>query len=354
MTSQRVAVLKDLLEFVGIDGERLNLVWVSSAEGPRGLPNGAKVLLAPLCGISTAPFRRICLDQGADMAVTEMVSSDAFTRGKQKDCRAIRGLDVAEGPLSIQIFGADPVRMGETAAMLSEQEPVYIDLNFGCPVKKIVTRNGGSGVLRDLDLLGRICKEVVRRSEVPVSAKIRAGWDKPTGERVGEIARTVEDAGVSMLAVHARTRKQGFSGEANWELIAAAKDAVDIPVIGNGDIRSAEDVFAMHEISNCDAVMIGRGAIGNPWIFAEIGARMRGEEYTPPTARERVETLIAHVREQVRLEGEPRGIINTRRLMAAYVKHLPGASTLRGRLMQVESMTELEDLLSTYMTERGL
>lgn len=324
------------------------------AEGPPGLPNGARVLLAPLCGITTAPFRRVCLDKGAEMAVTEMVSSEAVTRGKSEKCRAIRGLDTAEGPLSIQLFGADPVRMGETAARLAEAEPVYIDMNFGCPVKKIVTRNGGSGVLRDLDLLSRICKEVVRRSDVPVSAKIRAGWDKPTGEKVREIATTIEDSGVSMLAIHARTKKQGFSGAANWELIAAAKDAVGIPVIGNGDIRSADDVFAMHEQTGCDAVMIGRAAIGNPWIFEEIRARTDGHDYTPPTARERVEVLIDHVRHSVRQDGEPWGVITTRKVTAAYVKHLPNARELRGKLMQVETLQELEDTMATYLESNGL
>lgn len=323
------------------------------ARGPRGLPNGARIILAPLCSITTAPFRRICLRHGAEMAVTEMVSSEAVTRGKSRECRAIRGLDTSEGPLSIQIFGADPERMGETAARLCESEPEYIDMNFGCPVKKIVAQKGGSSVLRDLDLLHRICKEVVRRSERPVSAKIRAGWDKPTGEKVREIARAIEDAGVSMLAIHARTKKQGFGGEANWELIAHARDAVDIPVVGNGDVRCANDVFAMHELTGCDAVMIGRAAIGNPWIFGEIRARMDGTPYAPPSARERVAMLRTHVREAVAIEGEPTGVITTRKVTAAYVKYLPNARELRGRLMQVLTLDELENTLSSYLEQVG-
>lgn len=324
------------------------------AETLPGLPNGARVLFAPLCGISTAPFRRICLDRGADMAVTEMISSEAVTRGREKRCRALDGLDPTEGRLSIQIFGADPVRMGETAAILSERQPEYIDMNFGCPVKKIVTKNGGSAVLRDLDLLSRICKEVVRRSHVPVSAKIRAGWDKPTGAKVADIARTIEDAGVSVLTVHARTRKQGFSGKANWDLIAAAKDAVDIPVVGNGDIRGADDLLAMSEQTRCDAVMIGRGAIGNPWVFEEIRARATGSEYTPPSARDRVSVLIEHVRASVAIMGEPYGLITTRKVTAAYVKNLPHASELRGKLMQIESLSGLEDTLAAYLEENAL
>jgi len=313
------------------------------------LPAGTRVILAPLCGITTAPFRRICLEHGADLAVTEMVSSEALTRGNLRECRAVNGLDTGEGPLSIQIFGGDPRRMGETAAVLSEEHrPVTLDMNFGCPVKKIVKGGGGSSVLRDLQRLSDICREVVQRSVVPVSAKIRAGWDRSSAEGVRDIARTIEDAGVSVLSVHARTKKQGFKGSANWDLIAHARDAVSIPVVGNGDIASADDVVAMERQTGCDAVMIGRGAIGNPWIFGEIKARLSGMPYTPPTAADRVAVLLAHAREAVRLEGEPRGLINMRKVMAAYIRFLPDARELRGRLMQVERLEELEQLLEAW------
>ncbi|HXV14978.1 MAG TPA: tRNA dihydrouridine synthase DusB [Candidatus Krumholzibacteria bacterium] len=318
-----------------------------------GNAGGASVLLAPLCGVTTAPFRRICLEHGADMVVTEMISSEAMTRGKAEDCKAIRGLDINQGPLSIQIFGGDPVRMGETAARLSELQPVFLDMNFGCPVKKIVNGNGGSAVLKDIDLLGRICREVVRRSSVPVSAKIRAGWDKPTGERVREYATVIEDAGVSMLSLHARTRSQGFSGVANWDLIAEAKRAVSIPVVGNGDVRSAADVLRMREHTGCDAVMIGRAAIGNPWVFDEVKTRLAGEDYTQPTPRERVDTMLRHVREAVRIDGEPGGVVAMRKVLAAYLKRLPNARTLRGRLMTVKLLAELEDVMSAYLAEAG-
>jgi tRNA-dihydrouridine synthase B len=318
-----------------------------------GLPNGARVILAPLCGITTAPFRRICLEQGADMVVTEMVSSEAVTRGRSEDCKATRGLDVAEGPLSLQIFGGNPERMGETAARLSERSPEYIDMNFGCPVKKIVNGGGGSAVLREVDLLGNICREVVRRSSVPVSAKIRAGWDRPTGEKVRELARAIEDAGVTMLAIHARTRAQGFTGKANWDLIAEAKQAVSIPVVGNGDVRSAEDVARMAEQTGCDAVMIGRAAIGNPWIFQEVKTTLSGGEFTPPTPRERVSVLIRHVGEAVRLDGEPGGVISSRKVMGAYLKHMPRARALRSGLMQSRSVTEVTDLCGAYLAEVG-
>jgi nifR3 family TIM-barrel protein len=318
-----------------------------------GLTGGASVFLAPLCGVTSAPFRRICLDHGADMVVTEMVSSEAMTRGKEEDCKAIRGLDTADGPLSIQIFGGDPVRMGETAARLSELQPVYLDMNFGCPVKKIVNGNGGSAVLKDVDLLGRICREVVRRSSVPVSAKIRAGWDQPTGERVREFATVIEDAGVSMLSLHARTRAQGFSGSANWDLIGEAKRAVSIPVVGNGDVRTAADVVRMRAHTGCDAVMIGRAAIGNPWVFDEVKTLLSGRDYTQPTPRDRVTTLLRHVREAVRIDGEPGGVIAMRKVLAAYLKRLPNARALRGRLMAVRMFGELDDVMGAYLAEIG-
>lgn len=316
---------------------------------PPGLPGGARVILAPLCGITDSVFRDICLEHGAEMAVTEMISSEAVTRGKVDAVRALRGLDTARGPLSLQIFGGDPERMGVTAERLSRLEPAYIDMNFGCPVRKIVTQNGGAAVLRDTHLLARICREVVRRSHVPVSAKIRAGWDTASGERIRDIARTIEDAGVSMLAVHARTRKQRFDGRANWDLIAAARDAVAIPVVGNGDVGSPDDFFAMARHTGCDAVMIGRGAIGNPWIFSEIRARLDGRRYTPPGVRERVEVMRTHVRREVEADGEPHGVVTSRKVMAAYVKRLPGARELRGAMMRITRLEPLEALFLAYL-----
>jgi nifR3 family TIM-barrel protein len=318
-----------------------------------GLPNGARVILAPLCGVTTAPFRRICLEQGADMAVTEMVSSEAMTRSREMYCKALHGLDMNEGPLSLQIFGGDPVRMGETAARLSEQKPEYLDMNFGCPVKKIVNGNGGSAVLKDVRLLGDICREVVRRSAVPVSAKIRAGWDQPTGEQVREFARTIEDAGVAMMAIHARTRKQGFSGRANWELIAEAKSAVKIPVIGNGDVRCADDVVRMHQQTGCDAVMIGRAAIGNPWIFDEVKTVLEGREYIHPTPRQRVAVLLRHIAEAVKLEGDHGGVVASRKVMAAYLKRAPNVRESRGALMQARNLAEVTETMLAYLERIG-
>ena len=309
---------------------------------------GVDVMLAPLCGITDAVFRRICLDRGADMAVTEMISSEGLVRNSDH-VRAIRDLDMAQGPLSLQIFGNDAETMGEAAAILSELRPRFLDMNFGCPVRKIVNRNGGSAVLKDAKLLYRICRKVVERSSVPVSAKIRSGWDKPTAENLKELGSAIEDAGVSMVAIHARTRKQAFSGKANWILIRMLKEAVSIPVIGNGDVTGAEAYFKIKEETDCDAVMIGRCAIGNPWVFAEIRAAIQGREYTPPTPRERVAALIDHVRLTVERLGEATGIVVTRKIMAAYLKRLPNARELRGKIMTSERIVDIEAHLDDYL-----
>jgi nifR3 family TIM-barrel protein len=310
--------------------------------------DGVDVMLAPLCGITDTVFRKVCLDRGADMVSTEMISSEGLVRNSSH-IRAIRGLNMSEGPIALQIFGADPEVMGETAAILSELKPRFIDMNFGCPVRKIVSKNGGSAVLKDLKLLGRICRRVVDKSGVPVSAKIRSGWDKPTADNVQDIARVIEDAGVLMIAVHARTKAQAFAGKANWLLIRAAKEAVSIPVVGNGDVTGPEAYFKMKEETNCDAVMIGRCAIGNPWIFEEIRASIAGRDYSPPSPAERVSVLLDHVKMAVAQLGEPAGIVVTRKIMAAYMKRLPNARELRGKLMTCDRLDVLEALIDDYV-----
>ena len=265
--------------------------------------------------------------------------------------RAIRHLDMGNGPLSLQIFGADPEMMGEAAAILSELNPRYIDLNFGCPVRKIVSKNGGSAVLKDVGLLERICRRVVEKSRVPVSAKIRAGWANSADDHIAEIGRVIEGAGVSMIAVHARTKEQAFKGKADWRIIKALKDTVSIPVVGNGDVANPESYFRMKEETGCDAVMIGRAAIGNPWVFEEVSAAIDGRGFDPPTARERVSAMLEHVRLAVEFYGEMLGMISTRRMMAAYLKRMPNAREIRSKIMACEEFTLLESLMHEYLEQ---
>jgi len=306
--------------------------------------DGVRVILAPLCGITDAVFRRICFDRGADLAATEMISSDGLVLNSP-DIRAIRHLDMSDGPLSLQIFGSNPETMGQAAAILSDLEPRTIDINFGCPVRKIVNKHGGSAVLKDLGLLEKICRKVVERSRVPVSVKIRSGWEQSTVENTQDIARVIEDAGVSMITVHARTKVQGFTGRADWLLIKAVKEAVRIPVVGNGDVTDSQSYLRMREVTGCDAVMIGRSAIGNPWVFEGIDAASNGLDYIPPLPRERVEGLLRHARLAVQYYGEPAGLIATRRIMAAYLKHLPNARGIRSKIMGCTQLLALEEIL---------
>jgi tRNA-dihydrouridine synthase B len=313
---------------------------------------GIHVALAPLCGITDWIYRQICLRHGADLVFTEMISSDALSR-KTGETRAMRRLNNNEDRLVMQIFGSEPRRMGEAAEILSSMNPRFIDLNFGCPARKVVKGNGGAALLRDVPLLERVCRAVVKKSRVPVSAKIRTGWDKSTLQEACGIARAIESAGVSALTVHARTRMQAFAGEAEWEYIQAVKEAVSIPVVGNGDVCCADDYFAMREQTGCDAVMIGRAAIGNPWIFSEIKQRISGIPVNPPTPRERISLLKNHVRESIADLGEPLGIIVMRRVIAAYLKHLAGARELRGKILRLENLHEIEAVLDQHMEANG-
>lgn len=330
-------------------------VVAATAPAPRRLAaadgnplGGVRVVLAPLCGFTDAVFRRICLEAGADLAVTEMISSEGLVRNS-RHIRALRHLDMADGPLVLQIFGADPEAMGKAAEVLSSLGPRFIDLNFGCPVRKVVNQNGGSAILKDTALLARICRRVVEKSRVPVSAKIRAGWEKATAQGLCDIARVIEDSGVSALTVHARTRSQSFGGRADWSLITTVKESVSIPVVGNGDVTGASSYFRMKETTGCDAVMIGRAAIGNPWVFAEIRAAIEGRPYDPPGPRERVAKVLAHVRACVEKDGEPYGIVTTRRTMAAYLRHIPHAREVRAKLMTCDRLGEIEDVLGALL-----
>src|SRR5919112_6001083 len=237
--------------------------------------------LAPMAGVSESPFRRLCRRHGADVVVTEFLSAEGIRRENPATVDKLRfGSD--ERPIGVQIFGADPVAMGEAAALVTDVfQPEFIDINFGCPVKKVVKRNGGSGCLRHLGLVQNVIRAVARGTSLPVTVKIRSGWNEEMRDPVA-IALRCQDAGARALALHPRTRTQMYSGFARWEEIAAVVDALDIPVIGNGDIKTAEDALRMREQTGCAGVMIARGSFGQPWIFQQARALLDGRPAPEP------------------------------------------------------------------------
>src|SRR5689334_14717051 len=237
---------------------------------------GTPLYLAPMAGVSESPFRRLCRRFGADVVVTEFLSAEAIRRENQTTLDKLRfGAD--ERPIGVQIFGADPTAMGEAARLVTDVfEPEFIDINFGCPVKKVVKRNGGSGCLKDLNLVESVIKSVSASTHLPVTVKIRSGWNEEMRDPVA-IAQRCQDAGARALALHPRTRTQMYSGNARWEEIAAVVSALEIPVIGNGDIKTAEDAVRMQRETGCASVMIARGSFGQPWIFDQTRALLDGK-----------------------------------------------------------------------------
>ena len=236
--------------------------------------------LAPMAGVSESPFRQLCHEHGADVVVTEFLSAEGIRRENEATLHKL-SFGAGERPIGVQIFGADPVAMGEAARFVSDVfQPEFIDINFGCPVKKVVRRNGGSGCLRDLDLVQRVIRAVSASTHLPVTCKIRSGWSEEMRDPV-TIALRCQDAGARVIALHPRTRTQMYSGHARWDEIAAVVDAVDIPVLGNGDIKTAEDAVRMREQTGCAGIMIARGSYGQPWIFHQVKDLLAGRPKRP-------------------------------------------------------------------------
>ena len=308
------------------------------------------LVLAPMAGVSEAPFRQICRTMGADVVVSEFLSSEAIRRRIRNTLEGAE-FEECERPIAIQIYGADPNAMAEAAALITEHyQPEFIDINFGCPVKKVVQRNGGSGCLRDLDLVDRIIRAVIGATHLPVTVKTRSGWNEDTRDPVG-IALRMQDAGARAFTLHARTRTQMFSGKADWDEIARVVAALDIPVIGNGDLTTAADIVRMRDHTGCAGAMIGRGAFGNPWIFRDAQALLAGQPAgAAPDAAERFRVALDHARLALRLQGDSRKtVMEFRKHFGWYTRGLHGASDLRQRLFQVESMAEAEAIFLGYL-----
>jgi tRNA-dihydrouridine synthase B len=318
---------------------------------PYPVASRVPLFLAPMAGVSEAPFRRVCRRFGADVVVSEFLSSEGLRRGSERTLR-MAAFAESERPIGIQIFGSEPSAMADAAALVTEVfGPEFVDINFGCPVKKVVKRNGGSGCLKDLDLVATIIRAVVAATPLPVTVKIRSGWDEERRDPVG-IALRCQEAGATALTLHARTRTQMFSGAARWDEIASVVEALDIPVIGNGDVTTAADVLRMHRETGCAGVMVARGAFGNPWIFRDARALLEGGVAAPPpTAEERFRTALEHARLTLELEGDtPKTVLEFRKHLGWYARGLPGASGLRERLHRVDSLGEVERIFSDYLS----
>jgi tRNA-dihydrouridine synthase B len=306
----------------------------------------APVVPAPMCGYSDRPWREVLRERGAGLVCTEMLSIEGLARGHEKTF-ALMAIEGEKPPVSVQIFGTRPEAAAEAAKILEDHGATVVDFNMGCPARKVVGGRGGAALLKDPDLAGRIVGAVARAISIPLTVKMRWSWDEE-GSSALEVARICEAEGAAGVCLHARSREAGFGGAAKWEHIAELKAAVGIPVIGNGDVRSSADALAMREQTHCDAVMIGRALIGNPWLLSaalealETG-RPAGESMPAPS--ERFATMLSHGRLMAKWKGEARGLREFRKHAVAYLKGLPKSRSIKNELMKVETVEELERVL---------
>lgn len=306
-------------------------------------------ILAPMAGVTDLPFRLLCKEQGAGLLCMEMVSAKAI-QYNNKNTKALLEIHPEEEPVSLQLFGSDPEVISEVAKQIEELPFAILDINMGCPVPKIVRNGEGSALMNQPKLVYEIVSKTVKAIRKPVTVKIRKGFNDESINAV-EIAKIIEDAGGAAVAVHGRTREQYYSGKADWDIIRQVKEAVSIPVIGNGDVTSGESALAMIRETGCDGVMIGRGAQGNPWIFSELREYEKtGQMPARPSNEELKEMMLRHARLQMQYKGDFLGIREMRKHVAWYTTGLPNSARLRGEINAVESYEELEELLKKRLT----
>ena len=309
-----------------------------------------RVFLSPMAGVTDLPFRLICKEQDCGMLYTEMVNAKALCYD-DKNTKKMLKIEPEEHPLAIQIFGSDPEYMGKAAKILNSYPNEILDINMGCPAPKVVKNGDGSALLKNPELAAKVLRAVVENSEKPVTLKIRKGWDDTCINAV-EIAKIAQDCGISAIAIHGRTREQYYSGKADWDIIRKVKENVSIPVIGNGDVFKVEDAINMLNQTNCDAIMIGRGAQGNPWIFKRINHYMQTGEILPePRLEEKIYTAKKHLKLAVEEHGEYVAVREMRKHIAWYLKGLRNSARVRDEINKIESYEEVLNKLESYMQD---
>ena len=307
-----------------------------------------EVFLSPMAGVTDLPFRLICKEKGCGMLYTEMINAKALCYDDENTKKMLK-IEDEEHPIAVQIFGSDPEYMGKAAAIMNQYPNEILDINMGCPAPKVIKNGDGSALMRNPKLAAEVLKAVVKNSEKPVTLKIRKGWDDDSVNAV-EIAKIAEECGISALAIHGRTREQFYSGKADWDIIAEIKQSINIPVIGNGDVFEVQDAVNMLEKTKCDAIMIGRGAQGNPWIFKRINHYMRTGEILPePTLEEKITTAIKHMNLAVAEHGDYVAVREMRKHIGWYLKGLKNSAKYRDQINKITDYKEVISMLEEYV-----